>query len=336
MAEAWTLTQIEKMISGRVQEDIHLDYKAAGALDRSDKKKDELSKDVSAFANADGGTLIYGIREDSNDRSLPGSIDPIDSRAFSQEWLEQIVTSRIQPKIPGLLVTTIEVSPHQVVYVVDIPKGETAHQASDRKYHKRQGITTEAMWDYEVRDIMNRKTTPKVSVEVSIVRQFRELKDAFVLPHLTGGSDPFSRRTAPPAKKYETLEWLRVRAINEGGLVINYLNVFVQLDPPAKAPTRVKGKVEQVAQINCDNTIRDIVDVHFTPGFVGGSSSASPKYGPSRYDPILPGLSLRLLDTPIVAGSVSPNAIIKWKAHADNANAVTGEIVASTLSIVEE
>jgi len=331
MAELWTLARVESLMSSRIQEDIHLDYKAAESLGSSDGKKGEISKDVSAFANADGGVIVYGVSEDPKDRSLPGAIDPIDPRDFSTEWLEQVATSRVQPKIPGLLITRVEVGPNQVLYVVQIPKGETAHQASDRKYHKRLGTTTEAMWDYEVRDVMNRKTTPKVRVELSIVRQVREVKDMFGLPQIPG--DRLRSTMAPPEKTYRTTERLRVRAFNEGGLVIHYLNVFVEIDPPAAAPTGVKGKSEPVDELYSDNTIRDVVDVKVV-GF--GGIDAIPKYGPSRYDPILPGLSLRLQDHDILPGSYAPDTKIRWKAHADTASVVEGELLFSALEIIED
>ena len=50
-------------------ESIHIDYKAGKAL--SGKAK-EISKDISAFANSDGGYVIYGVSEKEH---LPTSID---------------------------------------------------------------------------------------------------------------------------------------------------------------------------------------------------------------------------------------------------------------------
>jgi hypothetical protein len=72
----WVESDIASLISNRVQEDLSLDYKACAALEESDKKKAELSKDVSAFANSAGGTLVYGVCEDAahfpSVNNLPG------------------------------------------------------------------------------------------------------------------------------------------------------------------------------------------------------------------------------------------------------------------------
>lgn len=51
---------IEKMIRDQVQENIHLDYKDSRAIRKN--ARDDIAKDVSAFANSDGGVLILWRR----------------------------------------------------------------------------------------------------------------------------------------------------------------------------------------------------------------------------------------------------------------------------------
>jgi len=52
-----------QLIQTEVQESLYLDYKSAGSLQYNDTNKGEISKDVSSFANSDGGQIIYGIVE---------------------------------------------------------------------------------------------------------------------------------------------------------------------------------------------------------------------------------------------------------------------------------
>ena len=54
---------LDKLIADQVEDNLHLDYKAADALAKTDGKKKEVSKDISALANSDGGIIIYGIKE---------------------------------------------------------------------------------------------------------------------------------------------------------------------------------------------------------------------------------------------------------------------------------
>jgi predicted HTH transcriptional regulator len=51
-----TRIDLENLIKNQVQESLHLDYKDSRAI--SDKLRHEIAKDVSAFANADGGVII--------------------------------------------------------------------------------------------------------------------------------------------------------------------------------------------------------------------------------------------------------------------------------------
>lgn len=100
-ADVWSYERIQNMIQDEIEESLHLDYKAAGALAKTPPKRNEIVKDVTAFANSDGGIIIYGVREFSDhERShLPDKIDPISRADFSKEWLEQVI-SNAAPRIP--------------------------------------------------------------------------------------------------------------------------------------------------------------------------------------------------------------------------------------------
>lgn len=157
----WTLQKLQNYIDEKVEENIHLDYKAADALLKTEGKKKEISKDVSAFANSDGGTIIYGVKEfQQGAKFLPEQIDPVKRNDFSKETLEQIINSNISPKVTGIIITPITIGgelDNTVVYIVEIPKSDTAHQANDKRYYKRYNFQSEAMDDWEVKDIINRK-----------------------------------------------------------------------------------------------------------------------------------------------------------------------------------
>lgn len=164
----WTQKRIEQYIADSVEESTHLDYKAADALAKSDGKKNEIAKDVSSFANSDGGIIIYGIKEYELDtRFLPEKIDAVDRNAFSKETLEQIINSRIAPRLHGVKITPVTIgdpNDNAVVYVVEIPKSDTAHQASDKKYYRRFNFQSIAMDDWEIKDIINRKNKSQIII----------------------------------------------------------------------------------------------------------------------------------------------------------------------------
>jgi Putative DNA-binding domain len=164
-----TKTYLDQLIADKIEESGTLEYKAAGSIGRSDGAKREITKDVSSFANAVGGTVVYGIAESEDNKHLPGKYDPIDPREFSREWMDQII-GLIQPRIAGLEIVPISVGPAvtDYCYAVIIPQSNTAHQALDLKYYKRRNFESTAMEDYEVRDVMNRRRDPTLSLKLRL------------------------------------------------------------------------------------------------------------------------------------------------------------------------
>ena len=159
-----TREDIEALISSRTEESLNLEYKRAAALDKEDKQKNEISKDVSAMANSAGGRILYGVKEDP-DKRFPEAPDPIKRTSFTTETLQQIIESRIQPKIPGVGIYAIPITEETAIYVDDIPQSTTAHQASDKKYYKRVNNESRPMDDYKIRDVMNRKAAITLSLQ---------------------------------------------------------------------------------------------------------------------------------------------------------------------------
>ena len=93
---AWTERDLQELIRDQVSESLTLDYKASPAMQRTDAKKAELSKDVSAFANSAGGILVYGIVENGH---VPTNLDDgFDPNEISKEWIEHVLNSRIDRK----------------------------------------------------------------------------------------------------------------------------------------------------------------------------------------------------------------------------------------------
>lgn len=166
-----TKEYLDRLISDQIEESGGLEYKAARSLDRSNSSKTEITKDVSAFANSAGGVVIYGIAEYAvpGKKHLPERYDPVNQTAFSREWLDQII-GQIQPRIDALQIAPIHVGPSETdyCYAVEIPQSSTAHQALDLKYYKRRNFESTPMEDYEIRDVMNRRKHPTITVAMRI------------------------------------------------------------------------------------------------------------------------------------------------------------------------
>jgi len=192
---AWDEKRIREVVSNAVKENLTLEYKAAASLKREPKAIFDLTKDVSAMANSAGGVIIYGIGEVKATKQL--QLDPVDWTAFTKEWIEQIA-SQISPRISGLKIHPVQigVSPDHGVYVLEVPQGTTAHQATDRRYYRRHNFEAVPMYDHEIRDVMSRTKHPRISLSARLVLYPRPASNgangALVIT-ITNESDVFAR-----------------------------------------------------------------------------------------------------------------------------------------------
>lgn len=304
-----TYEDLLALITAQVEESTHIEFKRG--INKDDGNwRNELAKDISAMANSDGGVIIYGIEEKKiGGLSVADKIMPITN--IKLETFDQIVNSKIQPIIKGIEFITISIPEHDgLVYVVRVPKSDTAHQnLYSHQYHKRRNVIVEPMEDYEIRDTMNRSKFPKIDLEFSIEKQrfiTRKLK-TFEIGHSFIGSKP-------TPKYEETIKdrfFLIIRFVNKGNLYAKYINAFVEI------PCRILKEHETddySETFVLNNTQRDVVGMDYN----------RPKYGSSRYDPLLPGLSCRAetieLELPDYRKEdFLKDVVIKYSVFADNA-----------------
>ncbi|MHA2135228.1 MAG: ATP-binding protein [Candidatus Thorarchaeota archaeon] len=66
------INDVQRLVNSMEKESTYLDYKESAALQSDKKSKTEISKDVSAFANAVGGVIICSIMESAPNLELVG------------------------------------------------------------------------------------------------------------------------------------------------------------------------------------------------------------------------------------------------------------------------
>lgn len=172
--EIYTLQDVQDLIDNEVEESIHLEFKSAGALGKWDSKKAEMTKDVAAFANADGGIIVYGLSEQNHKAS---ALSFIDGTIFTKEWIEQVLNSGIQQKIKDIRIYPIRKNGQieQSIYVVKIPKSyNTPHMSKDKKFYRRYNFEAVPMEEYEIRDLYNRKCSSKLQIQGYYLGTFSE------------------------------------------------------------------------------------------------------------------------------------------------------------------
>ncbi len=158
-----TKKDLDNYIKNKVEESTHLEFKDGRALGSDDTAKIEISKDVSAFANADGGILIYGISEKDH---VANGIVTVDGNKFTKEWLEQVINIRVNPT-PEYTIDPIRIGKNikTSAYVIRIPKSShSPHQAGDKCFYRRRNFKNDKMEEYEIKESYFRPTKTMLQI----------------------------------------------------------------------------------------------------------------------------------------------------------------------------
>ncbi|MDF3086374.1 AlbA family DNA-binding domain-containing protein [Burkholderia sola] len=164
-----TIEEIEALFNQEA-ESFFLEYKSGHVFDElSSKVRIELVKDVSAFANGGGGVLIVGVAEGNDGkRSIATDFQPVTNDKISVEQLTNIIKSNTDPVFSAFHIKVLRHSAGRI-FVIEIDQADTAHQNRlDRLYYQRTGVVSEPMYDFAIRDVMNRRTHPRVKVNFEI------------------------------------------------------------------------------------------------------------------------------------------------------------------------
>lgn len=138
-----TQVHLEQLIEERVQEGPHVDFKRELPPAWDNGSKHELYADVSAFANAGGGDLIYGLEED--DEGQPAALVPLDPNPDeTARRLADFLLNGVEPRIPGVQVHSVPVTVGEVTgsaFVIRVPQSWAGpHRVrSNFKFYIREG-----------------------------------------------------------------------------------------------------------------------------------------------------------------------------------------------------
>jgi hypothetical protein len=121
-----TVEDIKSLVANQVAENRTLEYKEQ-LPGNSDEEKKEFLADISSFANASGGDIIYGISElrDANGKTtgVPEAVKGLQSNADAEiRRLESMLQDGLEPRIPGIKTVPIEGFPNGPVIIIRVPK----------------------------------------------------------------------------------------------------------------------------------------------------------------------------------------------------------------------
>lgn len=158
----WEESDILSLLDNRVPESLKLEFKACDALTNKHWRP-ELVKDVSAFANSVGGTIVYGIKEDKETHEAESLDEGYDPSRINKERLEQIIDDNIERSIEGIRYNAVRLDstrPGKVAFVISVPQSTRSPHMANHHYYKRLEFESKAMEEYEVRERYGRVTFP--------------------------------------------------------------------------------------------------------------------------------------------------------------------------------
>ena len=171
------------ILSLPVGEDDRLERKGARLLDltipgvKEDSVRDELAKQLSAFANTGGGNLIYGLT-DAGAIDSGGVSRTVKGRATTKAWVEDLIPMLTDYEIVGVNVYEVlgnsqnsQIETGKALYVVDVPDSDRApHQSTrDLRYYVRLAGKSQPASHRLIEDIRNRARHPNVSFDAKVV-----------------------------------------------------------------------------------------------------------------------------------------------------------------------
>lgn len=323
-----------------------LEVKGRRALDMTlanvdeSKSRQNLSIEISAFANSGGGVLVLGLSNPTKIWSVDdGGIDLTVKRPSTREWLEDIVPNLVEPPLQRFNIYVIQntsdssqIVTGRGIFIIEIADSEQApHQATDNRYYARVGGKSRPLRHRLIADIFGRRQNPKLSVSFKIRAgtSKESAPNQFV-------SVRFMQR-----EELKTRPTFRLIAIakNVGRVLAKYVSITMFI-PVALLPEKnieygfYKAKdfkeIDGVSYLiwNEDNTRRDYIK----------SEGMGAQYGPSWFDPILPGLAHiwdRRLPDQFDKTKLGDLKIL-WKVSADNTPTEDGSIFIRDIDVFRD
>ncbi|MBC8273364.1 MAG: ATP-binding protein [Chloroflexi bacterium] len=195
---------LQTLVDNRVRERKTIEYKKS-LPGHSDRDKQEFLADVSSFANAAGGHLIFGIREEGGEPVELCGLQIADPDAEILR-LENLIRDSIEPRIPGVYMWPVPLEMLGVAVIVRIARSwALPHVVKFRKH-----------WRF-----YSRNSAGKYPLDVS------ELRAAFAL----------SQTTAERIRSFRTERLSKIVAgetpvaLNEGGKIVLHIIPFGAFDP---------------------------------------------------------------------------------------------------------
>jgi Putative DNA-binding domain len=149
-----SLQDVQTLCDNRVTDNRFIDFKAE-AIGRKEGERREFLADVCAFANASGGDLVLGVKEEDGTAKEPCGID-VANPDEEKQFLVNLVRDGLEPRYSGLDTKWLPMSGTRGVMIVRIPHSWSApHRVTylkDMRFYVRNSVGKHPMSVDELRE----------------------------------------------------------------------------------------------------------------------------------------------------------------------------------------
>lgn len=168
-----TVADLAQLVADQTSEGPHIEFKRDLPVHWNAEARQEFLADVSAFANAGGGDLIYGVDENGNGQAgqlVPQVVQNIDQDV---RRLQDFLRDLVEPRLPGVQIHPVPVEgpgARQYIIVVRVPQSWAGpHRVNtNQHFYIREGGRKRQLNVPEIRGLILRSET-----QVQRVRDFR-------------------------------------------------------------------------------------------------------------------------------------------------------------------
>jgi hypothetical protein len=145
-----------RFLSLRMPEGAQIDYKIALSGEGKNEAYKEFLKDITSFANANGGLLLLGVHEPFDEILPKDQIIGFEGGDALAKDLERVAATSTDPRIPSLLIKPVAVQNNKHVIVVHVPgsliKPHMVNYSKHRSFYIRHSESSVPMTTHEIRD----------------------------------------------------------------------------------------------------------------------------------------------------------------------------------------
>ena len=164
-----TEQDLQSLIDNAISERKTIEYKQTLQVGFDSEKKEFLA-DVSSFANASGGDLIFGI---ATEEEMPKTLLGIDITTPEITRLDSIIRDGIEPRLPSITIKPIPLSNSKNVLVIRVAKSWlNPHRVTYKAHDKFYARSTNGKYSLDVSELRTAFTLSEALTEK--IRRFRE------------------------------------------------------------------------------------------------------------------------------------------------------------------